>query len=477
MKLTASYIDALAPNPGAITNGKSLLKKGSFANMGIADNNLIFGECQGSGKKAYQCSMDFADEAKPVPRCTCPSRQYPCKHVMGLMYAYAQGTPFAQASVPEDIAAKRANAEKRAENKAEKTEKVKNTDINAAPSKAKITAATKKINIQLEGIEIAEKLLKNIIQTGLAGHDAKARKALGEQITQLGNYRIRGIQRAFADLQLYMMEQAEFTVSIPHIIYLSALLKKAREHLSAKLQDPPNILKLDITSAIEEQVDHTWKLEELHAYGSYISSAEIIQLSFDVLDDPAKKEFVDTGYFIDIQTGHIYTTQNFRPYKALKYINQDDSILTPIVAETLYIYPGGLNPRARYDKFTYRAWQTSDYAAIKQHAHDDYPALIKIIKNQIRTPLANKNPVALVKIHDIQAVQDPEGQTYATINDSAGNTQLLKGDTLPAMLMIDPTLLQGHALLIMYESHIPSGMLTAIPLSIITDDRIIRLKY
>jgi len=485
VELTTSYIDSLAPNSEAITNGKGLVKKNNFTNLRkTADGLLFFGECTGSGSKPYICSMDFIDAAKPVPRCTCPSRQRPCKHVMGLLYAYAQGMAFTESDLPEDISAKRENAEKRAESKAKKTENAKNgeSDKNkkdaSPPSKAKITAAAKKIDVQLEGIEIAEKLLKNITQTGLASIDARARQALGDQITQLGNYRIKGIQAAFNELYLFMMEgETHYTRSIPQLIFLRALLKKAREFLTAKKQDQHNILNLDITSEIEEQIDHTWKLEELHACGSYIPQAEIVQLSFNVYDDPAKKEFVDTGYFLCLQNGRLYVTKNYRPYKAVKYINQDDSVLEPLAAETLYIYPGGMNPRVRFDKYTMRPWWPEDYAAVKQHAATDFAALAKSVKNQLKTPLADKNPVALLKIGKLTVLKDGQELTYASVQDSNGGSQLLQGSTLPLLQMIDKNLLQGHALLVMYENDISSGLLTARPLSVITDDRIIRLEY
>ena len=54
-------------------------------------------------------------------RCTCPSRQFPCKHVLGLLYAYAGGASFTPAEVPEDLAAKREKAEKREERKLKET--------------------------------------------------------------------------------------------------------------------------------------------------------------------------------------------------------------------------------------------------------------------------------------------------------------------------------------------------------------------
>jgi len=486
VELTLSYIDSLAPNPEASANGKGLVKKGSFLNLRKApDGKLLFGECAGSGSKPYICSMDFIDEAKPTPRCTCPSRQRPCKHVMGLLYAYAQGAAFTESDVPEDISAKRENAEKRAESKAKKSEKLTKNDadennkkIDSPPSKARIAAAAKKIDVQLEGIEIAEKLLKNMTLTGLAGIDARARQALGDQITQLGNYRVKGIQTAFNELYLFMGEDdAHYTRSIPQLIFLRALLKKAREHLTARKQDQQNILSLDISSEIEEQIDHTWKLEELHACGSYISQAKIVQLSFNVHDDPAKKELVDTGYFLCLQDGRVYVTKNYRPYKALKYINQDDSALEPMAAETLYIYPGGMNPRVRFDKYTMRPWKPEDYAAIKQHASTDFGVLAKSVKNQLKTSLADKNPVALLKIDNLTVLKDVQGLEYASAQDGKGGSQLLQGSTLPLMLMIDKNLLQGHAMLVMYENDIDSGLLTARPLSVITDDRIIRLEY
>lgn len=66
---------------------------------------------------SYECSVDFIVPDNPVFRCSCPSRQFPCKHALGLLYAKAEGQTFSPAPVPEDIASKREKAEKREENK------------------------------------------------------------------------------------------------------------------------------------------------------------------------------------------------------------------------------------------------------------------------------------------------------------------------------------------------------------------------
>ncbi|MCL2398341.1 MAG: SWIM zinc finger family protein [Defluviitaleaceae bacterium] len=479
MELTVGYIDSLAPNPAAIANGKALVKKGNYKELHTsADGVLLFGKCSSSGVKIYSCSMDFIDAAKPIPRCDCPSRQFPCKHVMGLLYAYVQGSTFTESDIPAEIVLKREIAEKLANYKAKKLEKEEKKQKNILRNKAIIVSATKKIDVQLEGIEIAEKLLKNIIKTGLAGIDARSLSAVKDQITQLGNYRIRGIQTAFGELHMFIGDDdPHFTGSISQIIFLRALLKKAREHLTAKKQNTEDILRLDTTTEIEEQIDHIWKLEELHTYKRYISQADVVQLSFNVYDDPAKKELVDTGYVICLQNGKIYTTKNYRPYKSLKYIDQDDSIMEPLVVDNLYIYPGDGNPRVRFSKHIMRPWTPKDYITIKSHASGDFAMVVKSVKNLLKSPLADKNPVVLLKINSLAVLKDAQNQEYMSITDTRGTSQLLQGNTLPVLVMIDKALLCGHALLVKYENDIHTGLLTAKPLSIITDDRVIRLEY
>ena len=83
-------------------------------------------------------------------RCTCPSRQFPCKHVLGLLYAYAGGASFTPAEVPEDLAAKREKAEKREERKLKET-------IEGAPKPKKINkSALKENQCALEGLDVLE---------------------------------------------------------------------------------------------------------------------------------------------------------------------------------------------------------------------------------------------------------------------------------------------------------------------------------
>ena len=109
MQIDEAFADSQAPNAAAIKNARGVvIKKKLVGLFRSADGTLIFGDCKGSGAENYRPSADFADPAKPVYRCTCPSHQFPCKHSLALLYAYAQGAKFVEKDVPADIVEKRA---------------------------------------------------------------------------------------------------------------------------------------------------------------------------------------------------------------------------------------------------------------------------------------------------------------------------------------------------------------------------------
>ena len=115
ISIDEASVDSAAPNAEAAKNGRGLVLKNKFVKLHITeDGTLLFGECEGSGKEPYRCSCDFQRPEAPTHRCSCPSRQFPCKHCLGLMYAYVQGKKFTKAEVPEDLQAKREKLQARA---------------------------------------------------------------------------------------------------------------------------------------------------------------------------------------------------------------------------------------------------------------------------------------------------------------------------------------------------------------------------
>jgi hypothetical protein len=160
------FVDASAPNAAAMKNGRALVQKKSFTKLQrTEDGTLLLGTCKGSGAEPYRCSSDFYDPAKPVHRCTCPSRQFPCKHSLGLMYSFALGKPFEIVTeIPEDIASKREKVQVRAEKK---------KDRDAQPRKVDTKALAKKLEAQIEGLDLLERLVFDLVRLGMGSTTAK----------------------------------------------------------------------------------------------------------------------------------------------------------------------------------------------------------------------------------------------------------------------------------------------------------------
>ena len=108
MKLDKEKILAMSPNASAVANAKKICSSGAFVKLAhSSDDTFYMGECKGSGKSNYIVSADFIDKENPVIRCTCPSRQFPCKHGLALLFEIADGKTFEECEIPEDILAKR----------------------------------------------------------------------------------------------------------------------------------------------------------------------------------------------------------------------------------------------------------------------------------------------------------------------------------------------------------------------------------
>ncbi len=85
MALSRSEIEAMAPDQSALKAAAALLKPAKWSSRGMA-GGLVWGECQGTGANPYRVAADTVDIGS---KCTCPSRKFPCKHAIALMWLHA----------------------------------------------------------------------------------------------------------------------------------------------------------------------------------------------------------------------------------------------------------------------------------------------------------------------------------------------------------------------------------------------------
>src|SRR6266705_2220744 len=395
MQIDEAYADSQAPNAGAIKNARGVVLKRKLVGLfRSADGTLLFGDCKGSGKDNYRPSADFSDPTKPVYRCTCPSHQFPCKHSLALLYALAQGAKCAQEDVPADITEKRAKIQQRVEKKKEEADK---------PHKVNTSALKKKIQTQLEGIDLLESLVNDLVRAGLGTLNVRSARQMEEQAKQLGNAYLPGAQNALHALtglfyrseissedELKASEREKvYSAALDQLNRLHSLSKQGRKYLQTRLDDPD--LKPETETDIAAWLGHAWQLRELKDAGLVQNNVELLQLAFNSHDDWTRKEFVETGVWLNLQTGAVQLTRNYRPYRAAKFIREDDSCFHIMVCPELCVYPGNLNARVRWEAGEPRPISKADHLRAREFAKTDLKTVIKDVKSQLKSPLGDRH--------------------------------------------------------------------------------------
>lgn len=495
ISITSEQISMLAPNAAAAANGKKISQKNGFVKLyRSADGTYIGGECTGSGKSNYITSADFINENAPVFRCSCPSRQFPCKHSIGLLYEYLAGKNFQECEIPQDILDKRKKKEVQKEKKEQQSKE---------PKKVNKAAVTKKIKKQLEGLDVLDRFIEEVATKGLASLSGNALKTYEELAKQMGDYYLPGPQVLMRELFLLVKEESEQdskkglqksaitsgNIAADEILdaqterledmllvmtKLRAVSKKGREFLSAKLKED-SVEPED--SMIYEHLGTIWQLTQLGELGLKKENARLIQLSFYVYYNEAKEEYADTGYWADLDTGVISKTENLRPKKAVKYVKQDDTVFDILQIPTLYYYPGELNKRIRFEEFQTASVTKEDIAKLRSLAAQKLPEQLKVVKNQIKNVLSESSVVAFIPF-DFLGTCDTK--TVLVQGDQKIELKAKKGmeDTVRRLhSMLPQSALSEQVLVGEYFYDHKAGQFCIMPHAVITQNAILRLLY
>lgn len=478
-QVTEQQILAMAPNANAASNGRKISSKGGFIRLEKSEDDTFYmGECKGSGKSNYITSVDFMD-GTPLCRCSCPSRQFPCKHGLALLYEILAGKDFATCSIPEDILKKREKKQTRALKAREAAENPATKKKEA--SKSSKAAMAKKLKRQLEGLSLLGKMLKDILRPGLGTFGGTSISTYKGVSKQLGDYYLPGPQLLFNKL-IYEMEAFQKDGSVAHydeailiMEKLETLTRKSEAYLDKKLGDG-NIMQDD--NMLYEELGGVWKLQELEALGRSRINASLVQLSFWITYDKPGARYIDTGCWADLSSGEIYMTYNYRPLKALKHIKQEDSVFGTAEVPVAAVYPGEGNLRVRWDTGHIRDVTEEDLNKIKGFAATSLETEVKDAKNILKNALSDNIYIRLVSFKQIG--QCSKGLVLCTEN---GRT-ILMGDA-PGMepscgkilLLPDRELLNNQVLLGAFYYDSNERRLKIQPLSIITGHDIARLLY
>ena len=194
MSLTLQRIEGLAPDQASLAAVRKLLKPSLWPTLAEGDG-LIWGECQGSGATPYRVVVSEADAGY---KCTCPSRKFPCKHTLALMWMRAdKSTAFTPAAVPDwvkDWLSRRRGTSKAAskaedeDRKAKSRPSIRLTEIPDAgtipdpKAEQRASAARERNRLEREaavlaGLEDLDTWLSDQVQNGMASFVAQTTQA------------------------------------------------------------------------------------------------------------------------------------------------------------------------------------------------------------------------------------------------------------------------------------------------------------
>lgn len=484
-QITEQQILALAPNPAAGANGKKISQKGGFVRLEkAADDTFFLGECQGSGKSNYITTADFIEPDAPVFRCSCPSRQFPCKHSLALLYEIMAGKPFKDCEIPEDILKKR-------EKKRLKDEKAEAADSAAASGKEGASAAkpvrtggaarTRKRKKQLEGLALTEKMVRELLTAGLGTMGGTVLSSYKELSKQLGDYYLPGPQRLLNRLILEIeafqkdQDEAHYDRALEALKKLWALVKKSTAYLQEKLDGKEEDLD---ASPLYEELGGVWKLSELDALGCSRQDVCLVQLAFWVEYDEARREYIDIGCWMDTGTGEICLSCNYRPIKALKYVKQEDSLFGAVHISSMQIYPEEGTRRVRWEHGTVTEVTKEQLAAVGAFAAESVAAEAKAAKNYLKNAMSAPVLYRLIAFAQIGLIEEKP-----VLKDKNGDTIYLGDcpDKEPSLerlrLLTDARLLENQALLGGFYYDAALRRVLFWPISIVTGEGIVRLLY
>ena len=159
-------------------------------------------------------------------------------------------------------------------------------DTPPKPKKPNTAARKKKLAKQLEGLDMAEKMVDELLSSGLGTLAGNSAQTFDKLAKELGSCYLTGPQTAFTRIALAVrtvqkdpaQADAAYAEALRLLVALRSTIKKGRVFLEGKLEAGDFSAE---DSTLFEALGGVWKLEELNAIGSVRENAKLVQLSFD----------------------------------------------------------------------------------------------------------------------------------------------------------------------------------------------------
>lgn len=268
MNWTPDQVIALNNNPATQKNARKLANKTNWT-LAAHNERAVWGLCQGSGKDPYKVCIDLHG---PAFKCSCPSREFPCKHSMGLMLYWAQDfTAFGShtPTPPDWIHDWLTDRDKRNEKKQEKQEAQNTPEALAAKEAQKQATLDTRITQMTEAIVELETWLSDIVRQGIANVATDPTYTGWNDIAaSMSNSKADGIANLIRELPIIANTPVEWTdkfLARLGELYLLVQGYKKFDHLPPSIQHEIlnisglTLKKADLLQTAPETTDH-WQV-------------------------------------------------------------------------------------------------------------------------------------------------------------------------------------------------------------------------
>lgn len=357
VEFTTDQVKQLAPDDASLKAAQKLIKPSSWPLLGFSDN-AIWGHCQGSGKNPYQTIIDVNALAF---KCSCPSRKFPCKHALALLFLFVSNkdlfTQQAVGSEPEFVTQwldkREANAKKKEEKAKEQATKV----VDPKAQARRLNNRIKKVNTGLESLDL---WLKDVIRNGLASVSSQSLNSdVRRIIASLVDCQASGLSNLIAEHtdDLYTSNQAELFYKFTQCFSLVYFISQAFQHL----EDYPS----DWQEEIKLAIGFSKTKEEVAKQDPVVDDFLLLYRTTDIVRNLDRQLFVFWG----INTKKFYYQLNFIPRNApvalgLTYVSGH------VYSGKAYVYPGvGEYRRVIFDDQMVES-QEAEY--LSQHGSVDF---------------------------------------------------------------------------------------------------------
>jgi hypothetical protein len=193
---SSEQILSLAPDAPTARRGQDLGTIRKWRNL-EGNENALWGECKSSGVNFYKTQIDLKG---PAFKCNCPSRKFPCKHAIGLLFLYVSNSEAFRITgkMPPELS-------EWLENRKNKSSTPDSKPNNENVEKAKAAAAKKRqkrLERMASGFEDLEIWLGDLIRQGLATTEGQAYSFWQDFSARMVDAQIGGVGRKIKSIPL-----------------------------------------------------------------------------------------------------------------------------------------------------------------------------------------------------------------------------------------------------------------------------------